>query len=176
MAFSEPQKNISALELKPGDKVADLGCGVGIYSLAAASLVGLDGKVFAVDVQKELLERLKNEADRHGFRNVGVIWGDFERVSGSGLADASVDAAILANVLFLTKSVYTAVLEVKRILKKGGRAMVIDWSESFGGLGPQSGDIFSKDKAQQAFGGAGFSLVREFSAGDNHYGLIFRKD
>lgn len=176
MAFSEPQKNITALELKFGDKVADLGCGIGIYSLAAAPLVGVDGKVFAVDVQKELLERLKNEADRHGFRNVNVIWGDVERVSGSGLSDASVDAAILANVLFLTKSVYTTVSEVKRILKKGGRVMVIDWSESFGGLGPQSKDVFDKNKAKQAFENAGLSFVKEFSAGDNHYGLIFRKE
>lgn len=176
MAFSEPQKNITALELKPGDKVADLGCGVGVYSLAAAPLVGLDGKIFSVDIQKELLERLKNEADRRGFRNINVIWGDVERVSGSGLADGAVDSVIISNVLFLTKSIYTTIAEAKRILKKGGLVMVVDWTESFGGLGPQSEDIFDKTKARKAFEEAGFVLVREFEAGDNHYGLVFRKE
>lgn len=70
MAFSEPQKNIEQLELKPGERVADLGCGVGAYSLAAAPLVGVDGKVYAVDIQKDLLERLRQEADRQGWRNM----------------------------------------------------------------------------------------------------------
>ena len=90
MDFSEPQKNIEQLELKPGERVADLGCGVGAYSLAAAPLVGVDGKVYAVDIQKDLLERLRQEADRQGWRNIEVVWGDVERVSGSGLADGLV--------------------------------------------------------------------------------------
>lgn len=175
MAFSEPQKNIEQLELKPGERVVDLGCGVGAYSLAAASVVGIDGKVYAVDVQKDLLERVKQEADRQGLRNIEVVWGDIERVSGSGLADGLADALIMADVLFMTKSVYTTIAEAKRILKSRGRLLVIDWSESFGGLGPQSEDVFDKGKARQAFEGNGFVLLREFSAGDHHYGLIFQK-
>ncbi|HQF41017.1 MAG TPA: methyltransferase domain-containing protein [Candidatus Paceibacterota bacterium] len=175
MAFSEPQKNIEQLELKPGERVADLGCGVGAYSLAAAPLVGVDGKVYAVDIQKDLLERLRQEADRQGWRNIEVVWGDVERVSGSGLADGLVDAVIMANVLFMTKSVYTTVAEVKRILKGRGRLLVIDWSESFGGLGPQPGDVFDKNKAKQVFEGNGFALLREFPAGDHHNGLVFQK-
>ena len=64
------------------------------------------------------------------------------------------------------------VLEIKRILKPGGRVMVIDWSE-ISQLGPQT--VLNKIAAQALFEKAGFTFVSTFNAGDHHYGLIFKK-
>ncbi len=57
MAFSEPEQIVSQLELAKGSQVADIGTGTGFYSFAAAQAVGPNGRVFALDVQKDLLER-----------------------------------------------------------------------------------------------------------------------
>ena len=64
--------------------------------------------------------------------------------------------------------------EAKRILRSNGRLAVIDWSESFGGLGPQKGDVVKKETAIQLAKTAGFALQKEFEAGAHHYGLIFK--
>jgi len=104
-----------------------------------------------------------------------VIWGDIERVGGSGLGDHKADAAIIANVLFQAKASYQVALETKRILKSGGRVLIVDWKESFGGLGPRPEDVVSAEQIKKVFGEAGFAFEREFPAGDNHWGMILRK-
>src|SRR5690349_15540940 len=58
--FSEPSANLAKLGLVDGMKVVDLGAGSGFYSYEAARRVGATGRVYAVDVQKDLLERLRS--------------------------------------------------------------------------------------------------------------------
>ena len=91
------------------------------------------------------------------------------------MADSLADAIIISNTLFQAKSMYTLALEAKRVLKSGGLILVIDWSDSFDGLGPQPADIISAEEIKKTFGSAGLAFVSEFSAGDHHYGLIFSK-
>jgi ubiquinone/menaquinone biosynthesis C-methylase UbiE len=62
--FSDPRSNIDQFRLDPGMIVADLGCGSGHYTFAIAKAVAPTGRVYAVDVQKDLLVRLKTEATR----------------------------------------------------------------------------------------------------------------
>lgn len=67
------------------------------------------------------------------------------------------------------------VREAKRVLRPGGRALVIDWTDSFGGLGPKPEMVFRKEKAGEMFEKNGFHLDREILAGVHHYGLIYKK-
>jgi hypothetical protein len=60
-------------------------------------------------------------------------------------------------------------------LKVGGRALVVDWSDSFGGIGPEPKKVVTKIAAQEMFEKNGFHLDREINAGSHHYGLIFKK-
>ena len=62
--FSNPEKNIEQLGLTPGMKVADLGSGSGFYTIASARLVGTSGLVYSIDIQKDLLTRIKTEASK----------------------------------------------------------------------------------------------------------------
>ncbi|MCX6712238.1 MAG: methyltransferase domain-containing protein, partial [Candidatus Vogelbacteria bacterium] len=135
-----------------------------------------EGKVYAVEIQKDLLETIKHAAEaKHLGENVKLIWGDAEQQGGVGLADGLADVVIISNVLFQAKSMYTLALEAKRILKLGGRIMVIDWSESFGGIGPRPEDVISVEEVKKTFGSAGLAFSSEFPAGEHHYGLIFSK-
>jgi len=173
--FSDPQKNIDQFHLGEGMKVADLGSGTGAYSYAAARKVGDSGKVYAVEIQKELLQKIKNAAQAEGLDAVEVLWGDIEELGGTKIADSSVDAAILSNILFQVDDKKGVLAETKRILRAGGKVLVVDWSESFGGLGPQEGDVVSADKMKHLFGDEGFVYDREIEAGAHHYGLVFKK-
>ena len=64
---------------------------------------------------------------------------------------------------------------MKRVLRPGGKAVVIDWTESFGGLGPQPSDVVEQKEAERLFNENGFTTETSFDAGDHHYGVIFRK-
>ena len=172
--FADPAKNISYLQLEPGMKVADFGVGSGEYSFAAARALGASGRVFAIDIQKELVDKVVNEAKgRHLPAAVDGLWGDVETRGGAKLADGAVDAVILSNILFQVDSPYGLALEVKRVLRPGGKVLVIDWQDSYGGIGPPPDRVILPAKAEEVMLAAGFIKDNAFAAGAHHYGLVF---
>ena len=173
--FSDPVKNVEQCGIQAGQKIADLGAGSGFYTLAAAKALAATGLVYAVDVQKDLLTKLKNAATKEGLYNIEVVWGDAEKPGGTKLRENSIDLAFICNVLFQMEDKQSVITETKRILVHGGRALVVDWSDSFGGLGPKKEMVVSKAAATEMFEKRGFHLDREISAGAHHYGLIFKK-
>lgn len=156
-------------------KVADFGAGSGAYVLAIAAQLENSGKVYAVDIQKDLLRRIHNEAAKHGYTNVEILWGDLEAPQGSKLADKSLDLVVISNLLFQLEDKRAVFEEGKRILKSGGRLAVIDWSDRFGGMGPTSNDVVTKEAALTLARESGLTFQKEFPAGKHHYGLVFRK-
>lgn len=173
--FSDPVKNIEQCSIQPGMEIADFGSGSGHYSIAAAKALMATGRVYSIDVQKDLLTKLKNQASREGLYNIEVVWGDIEKPNGAKLGDSSVDLVLFSNILFQLADKEGAIKEAKRILKPGGRVMVVDWADSFGGIGPRPETVFTRDKAENMFEKLGFHKDRDMSAGGHHYGFIFKK-
>lgn len=173
--FSDPHKNIEQFRLGDGMIVADLGAGSGFYAIEAAKSVAPTGKVYAIDIQKDLLQRLKNEASKKHVRNIEVLHGDLEHIGGTKLREASIDRVVASNILFMIADKKSFIFEIKRILKPKGLLLLVDWSASFGNMGPHANHVMYKDNAMELFRQAGFSLEREINAGDHHYGIIFRK-
>jgi ubiquinone/menaquinone biosynthesis C-methylase UbiE len=173
--FADPENNIKQFALKEGSVVADLGTGSGFYTLAAAKAIGSSGKIYAVDIDSDMLARIKDEADDMDLKNVEIIKGDLEKSGGTKLADNSLDAILVSNILFQISNKDGLAKEVSRILKPQGRALVIDWKDSFGGLGPPKKVIFPMVAARDLFEIHDFEVEREISAGEHHYGIIFRK-
>ena len=155
--------------------IADFGAGSGFYSMSLAEEVGDNGRVYAIDVQKDLLQKIKNEAKAKGVSNLEIIWGNVEKAGGTKMGDNTIDIVVIANILFQAEDKNNVCIEAKRILKVGGRALVIDWLDSFGGLGPTKENVFLLSSAKDIFQKNGFVLDKEFDAGDHHYGLIFKK-
>jgi ubiquinone/menaquinone biosynthesis C-methylase UbiE len=173
--FSDPDQNLEQFGLSEHMNVADLGAGSGAYTIAAARRVRNFGKVYAVEVQKELAVRAKNAASKAGFSNVEAIWGDIERRGGTELGDGTMDAVIISNVLFQLEHKEGMIAETDRILKPGGKVLVIDWKESYGGMGPTPGVVIPADVAKELFVSHGFTFEKEINAGVHHYGFIVRK-
>jgi ubiquinone/menaquinone biosynthesis C-methylase UbiE len=172
--FSDPQKNVAVLGVEHGMRVVDLGAGSGFYSLEAARLVGPQGRVYSIDVQQDLLAKIKNGANVAGLRNIEIIWGNFEKIGGTKLREGTADRAIISNTLFqIPVAARDAMaLEAKRIIKPGGKLMVIDW-EPGSPMTPQT--AVPKMVAEGIFQKAGFVLEKNFDAGDHHYGFIFKR-
>lgn len=171
--FSSPQENVLQLALREGMKVGDLGAGTGHYAQAAAAVVGREGKVYAIDVQEGVLKHLKLNAHSHHQSIIDTVWGDIEKPGGTHLRDGSLDVAILANTFFQIQNRSACLGEIKRILKPGGKLMVIDWAGSYGGMGPRTEHVVSEHAAEAFFINGGFHKVKSFRAGPHHYGIIF---
>lgn len=175
LGFAHPERNVRAFSLQPGMVVADFGAGSGAYVFAMAEALGNVGHVFAVDVQKDLLRRIHSEAQRRGLDTVSIVWGDVEAAHGSKIADASVDRVLISNMLFQAEHKNRVLKEAMRILKDDGQLYVIEWSDSFGGLGPQKQDIVTEDALLEIADREGFEATGRFRAGAHHYGVRFRK-
>lgn len=161
--------------LQSTDTVADFGAGSGFVARAAAKLVP-HGNVFAIEIHRDIIARLTRDAADWGLRNIHPLWGDIEVAGGSKLGDESVDFVILSNVFFHLDDKEGCVKEAARVLKSGGRILLIDWTDSFGGMGPQPHQIFPKETAKALCTRLGFTvLIDTLPAGDHHYAILFKK-
>lgn len=173
MNFSDPKTNMLQMGLREGMKIGDLGAGSGHYAIAAAGAVGGDGKVYAIDIQEDVLKHALDSAHRIGLRNIETIWGNIEKPGGTKLREHTLDAAVLSNTLFQIENKQALVTEIKRVLKPGGRLLVIDWAGAYGGLGPIPSHVVSEHTAEELFITGGFHKLKDFRGGAHHYAIVF---
>ena len=170
-----PEVVATHFHLREGDNVADYGAGSGFFLKSLSNAVGNTGRVFACEIQKNLVEKLGEVARNQGLGNIHPLWCDLEEAGGIKIGTAELDAAILVNTLFMIDDKVTAVQEMGRTVRSGGKFFVIDWTESFAGLGPQPEQVIVSQAVEDLFEANGFVLDREYPTGEHHYGLAFRK-
>jgi arsenite methyltransferase len=175
MAFSEPKKIVDQCGVQVGQIIADFGAGSGFYVLESARALMSTGKVYAIDVQKDILSKIESEARKENLSNVDVIWGDVEKLGGTKLKDSSIDLVLVCNLLFQVQDKKSLFAEAKRILVSGGRMLVVDWEDSFGGIGPHRDQVVTKEDCVELFEMNGFAKERDINAGSHHYGFVFKK-
>lgn len=166
---------VRAARLTEGARVADFAAGGGFFARAAARAVAPLGRVWAVDADPELLARLKNLAHAEGIHTVEVVRGNVEKPGGSNLEERSVDWVILVNGLFSSHNKGGIAAEASRVLRRGGKVLLVEWKDSFGGLGPAPEHVVSAAAATQTFAEHGFALVGDIPAGPYHWGCILQK-
>lgn len=164
------------LQIGFGEKVADLGCGaMGFFTIQAAKIVGENGVVYAVDVLKEVLSSVEGRARVEGFNNIKTVWTNLESYGATKIPDNSLDAAFLVNILFQTKKHLEIIREAARLLKPGGKLLIIDWKKNNTPFGPIITDRISQVFIKEAAIKLNLILDKEFEAGNFHFGLIFIK-
>ena len=177
MGFLDPESVVYMLSLKPGQKVVDFGCGSGRYSIPMAKAVSPNGKVYAIDIQDMLVHTTENESRREGIQEdvvVGVV-ADLEKEGSTNIKDQSIDLVLISNTLFLVDKKENLVKEASRILKNNARLVVIDWVDSFSGLGPPSDMLVLQEEVVDMAEKYGLSFYREYPPSAHHYILEFRK-
>jgi SAM-dependent methyltransferase len=119
-----PELLLSALELKAGMKVADIGAGTGYYSWRMAQRVGAGGTVYAVDIQPEMIKLLEEQMSRRGAVNVKAVLGT---PTDPGLPPAGIDLALMVDVYHELEYPHEMLAAIVRALKPGGRLVFVEF-------------------------------------------------
>lgn len=170
--FTDPVKNLKAFDLRENMLVADIGAGSGFYSIPVAKMVPM-GKVYAIEIQKDFLTTIKNKANENHIHNIEYIVGNVEKIGGTKLKDKLVDAVIASNIFFQVEDRDKFLEEIKRILKPGGKILLIDLSDNSSAFNFGFHKIVTKNSAREMFERKGFIWQKDIDAGDHHYGIIF---
>jgi arsenite methyltransferase len=128
-SWQRPDRVVEALQLRPGDRVADLGAGEGFFVPYLANAVGPGGRVYAVEVERELTDRL---AERFAAEaNVEIVLGGFD---DPALPDGAVDLVLIVNTYHHIEERATYFRRLKSDLGPRGRVAVIEPNAELSGL------------------------------------------
>jgi len=173
--FFAPETVLEKLGLASscGD-VVDFGCGYGTFTIPAARLVS--GTVYALDIEPEMLRITAAKAEAAGLQNVKTYLGDFV-AAGSGLPGASVDYAMLFNILH-TKNPEVLLQEAFRMLRPGGRLAIVHWRHDPATPRGPSMDIRPRpEQCRRWAEEAGFRLLPPgiLDLPPYHYGMVLER-
>ncbi len=165
-----PHKILAQLMVHTGACVIDFGAGFGTYSLILSDMVGHNGNVFAVDVQKHLIDKIKKDANEIGKKNVYPMYADIEKLGGVPLQANVADYIFIVNVLNEVRDKRIVFEEAKRLLKNGGRLVVVDHENT-----PLPGiQQFKQAECQAMAASAGFTKIETVDAGEFAYGILYQ--
>ncbi|MBN2884439.1 methyltransferase domain-containing protein [Patescibacteria group bacterium] len=167
---------LNKIAIEEGQTVAELGCGnFGYFVFPVARLIGSKGKLYAVDILKATLEDIKKRAMLENFQQIETVWSNLEIFKGTKIESASLDQALLVNILHQSNKKVEMLRESIRMLKNGGRLLVVEWKNIASPIGPESSKRVNKNNLKEASLKLGLILESEFEVGPYHYGLIFHK-
>jgi ubiquinone/menaquinone biosynthesis C-methylase UbiE len=164
-----PDDVVERLAVHSGMRVADIGAGTGYFALPLARAVGPLGTVFAVDVQPEMLDKLRSKLEAS--LPVQLVTGEATRTT---LGDGSVDLAFLANVWHEIDERSAALVELARIVRPGGRVAILDWrADVESPSGPPIAHRIAAAEVERTLSKANWELVRPTQEiGPYHYLVI----
>jgi ubiquinone/menaquinone biosynthesis C-methylase UbiE len=167
-----PTEILKKVGVSEGMKVADMGCGSsGHFVFPAAHMVGEKGKVYAVDILKSALAGIESRRKMEGLTNIEEIWSDIEIYKGTKIADGSIDIVLLVN----NQPKEAMLKESARLVKNGGKLVIVDWEKIAAPFGPPTKDRIDKEETKKQVEGLGLKFEEEFKAGPYHFGLVFVK-
>lgn len=167
---------LSKISIEEKQQVAELGCGnFGFFVWPLARLVGRQGRVYAVDILKPTLEEVSKEAKKNNLPQVLTVWSNLEIFKATGIETNSLDSALLINVLHQSDKKIEILREAIRLLKRGGKLLIIEWKNEDLPLGPPPEKRVKLESLKSAIPKIGLNIREEFEAGPYHYGLILTK-
>ncbi|MFN8009343.1 MAG: class I SAM-dependent methyltransferase [Terriglobia bacterium] len=122
--FEQPDKVVDALKFRKGMMVADIGAGVGYFSLRIARRIGPTGRVLAVDLQPEMLYLLRQTQERDGVTNVDPILGT---PTDPHLPQDMIDLALLVDVYHECRYPEQMMAQIRKALKDNGRLVLVEY-------------------------------------------------
>ncbi|MES2471895.1 MAG: class I SAM-dependent methyltransferase [Pseudomonadota bacterium] len=170
-AFHARHDVVKAMALKPGDAVADVGAGTGIYTRLFAQAVGPSGKVYANDIAPPFLAYIARNAAKDGLKNVQTVQGGDR---ATNLPAASVDVVFHSDVYHHFEFPAVMNADIRRALKPDGQLFVLELAKT----GGQTGHVRApKDAVIAEIEKSGFKLVEQVNVPGlrDNYLLHFRK-
>lgn len=167
--FLDPDSNLGKLGLDREHVLVDLGCGSGFFSIPASRLVK---KVFALDIQQEMLGILNEKIKREKITNIEAILSEESFIP---LPDNSADVLLMVNVFHELEDSSSLLKQVKRVLKKNGRLVIIDWKKIEMDIGPPFWERLNEKDVVDITSANGFTILEQSNAGLYNYLLVMGK-
>lgn len=123
-AFDLRREIVAALELKPGQSVADVGAGTGLFEPLLANAVGSKGRVYAVDIAPKFLEHIAARAKQTGLTQVQTVLGTEKSIE---LPEGSVDVVFASDAYHHFVHYQDMLASIRKALKPGGRLFIVDF-------------------------------------------------
>ena len=168
----EPDKALDALGTLADLTVADLGAGSGYFTARLASRVGAKGRVFATDLQPEMLKILAARLARDNVKNVTLVQG---AVDHPMLPSASIDLVLMVDVYHEFSEPQKMLRGIRDALKPGGRLVLLEYRKEDPGVPIRFEHKMSIAEAKQELEAEGFTLARTDSRLPRQHILIFSK-
>lgn len=169
----DPSRVLSTVGLKEGDVFLDAGSGDGYMSLAASRIVGDEGKVYAVDIWEESINRFKEEIEKENIENIEAIIADIsEKIP---VADESIGMLYMGNVLHGSvenDEVETVMGEIQRVVKSNGVFAVVEFKKEDATHGPPLSVKIAPDDVKKIVETHGFKVKKVEEVGIYHYAVI----
>ena len=156
-----------------GSKVADVGAGMGWLTFPLAVAVGESGRVFAIDPSPEGVRAIRQRAQDERLDQIEAMEASAEHTR---LPDGDVDTVVWHTMYHDVGDIRQSLRETERILKSGGRFVVVDWDKRETESGPPLQVRVSPEEAEQQIQEVGgFDVVKRWKAGPVTWGLTFEK-
>lgn len=126
--WQQPDRVIQTLAIQPGENIADLGAGSGYFTFRMADAAGPGGKVYAADIDAPMIDFLKKEIEKRGYKNVETIMGD---PSDPKLPEDGINLIFLCNVYHHLENQVAYFKNLKKSLRPVGRIAIIDFQDGF---------------------------------------------
>lgn len=164
--WQDPVVILNDIGLRSGLVFIDVGCGDGFFTLPAARIVGKEGIVYAVDLNAEAIDLLRQKASREELTNVRAEVGTAE---DTVFCHACADIVFYSIVLHDFRDPSRALLNARTMLKPDGRVVDLDWKKKPMDFGPPLRIRFSEEYAARLIENAGFKVERRKDKGFYHY-------
>lgn len=167
-----PELLLRELALAPGMTVADIGAGTGYYTWQLAKKVGPGGRVYAVDVQPEMIGMLDSQMEKRGVRNVVSVLGSETTVK---LPPASVDLAIMVDVYHELAYPAEVLESIVSALKPGGRVVFVEYRAEDPTVAIKPLHKMSETQVQREATAHGLKWERSIRSLPIQHAIVFRK-
>jgi predicted methyltransferase len=168
--WQRPHQILDALGVAEASVVADVGAGSGWFTVRLARRVGPNGKVYAQDVQQEMLAATTRRVRREGLANVTPVLG---RGSDPALPAGTLDAALVVDVLHEIEDRVTLLVNLGKALKPGGLIGIVDFKPGGAGPGPDPDERVPPEDVERDATRAGLVLRRRETFLPFQYFLVF---
>ena len=169
----KPDEVVRTMALKNGNVVADLGAGTGYFTRRLAKAVAPSGRVYAVDIQPEMLSRLKENMERAGVRNVEIVVGETDDPK---LPRASLDWILLVDVYHELQQPKATLARMRQALKSSGKVALVEYRlEGLTALHVREEHRMSTKQVLAEWEPAGFRLVQLHEFLPTQHFFVFEK-
>jgi len=167
-----PSKAIAALNIRPGEVIADIGAGSGYYTLRLADVVGARGRVYATDIQREMLALIRKKIDARATGNVELVLGT---ETDARLPAAAIDLALMVDVYHELAQPQTFLRSLAGALKPDGRLVLIEFRKEDASVPIRPEHKMSVREARMELEAEGFRFDRVIDVLPWQHILIFRR-